>query len=283
MTYRQFIQDASQQLTAIYPEREAANIARTLVEDLAGISKTTLAQLMDDALPATLQQQLSGAVPRLLRHEPLQYVTGVAYFFNRMFAVNSHVLIPRPETEELVDWILKQEGKDSLTVLDIGTGSGCIPITLKLERPNWQLHALDVSAGALQVAHWNAEALQASVDFQQLDFLHEENWPAIPQVQVVVSNPPYITHAEMAELEPHVKDFEPAMALAADGPDGLIFYQKICTYAMHYQAPGARLYLELNARYADEIAQIAAAAGLQQVTLQTDMQGLPRMLFAVVP
>lgn len=283
MTYREFIQEATEKLTAIYNQREANNMVRILLDDMLGIHKTRLQLLADVSILATDIIKLQEAMSRLILHEPVQYVTGVAMFYNRLFQVNKDVLIPRPETEELVHWILNEEPEEQVSLLDIGTGSGCIPTTLKVERPSWDTLGLDVSIGALEVAQLNATRQQAMVDFLHHDFLDEAGWAQLPNtINVLISNPPYITYTEMQELEPHVKNYEPSLALAAEGMDALIFYRKIAKYATQHLKAGTRIYLELNARQAAQITAIMDNAGLRQVAVRNDMQGLPRMLRAVV-
>lgn len=283
MTYRNFLQQATRQLQQQYDARESANMVRLLLEDLLGVTKVQLPLLQDTILTPQDAQMLQTALDRLLQHEPIQHITGLAAFYGHMFKVNNQVLIPRPETEELVHWILEKETHQTLKCLDIGTGSGCIPISLQLARPNWQLSGIDVSHTALQVARENASLLGAKVDLAACDILDRTQWAALAAgLNVVVSNPPYITQEEMSGLDGHVRNFEPHLALTAKGDDALVFYKQICTFAQEHLAAGSRVYFELNAQYAAETKAIAAAIGLIEIQIKNDMQQQPRMLRAVV-
>lgn len=282
MTYRQLIETNRNKLTSITDAREALNLLHVLLEDTFGIDRAKLRKLYNETVDHTFSQQMDVCVTRLLANEPVQYITGKAFFYNHFFQVDSHVLIPRPETEELVLWILTKETDPKLSLLDIGTGSGCIPISLKMERPLWHMHAIDVSADALSVAKANAAVIGAELTFTEQDILNSDEWGSISELDVIISNPPYITEPELRELAPHVLDHEPLIALAAQGNDPLVFYRSIATLAMNKALKaGGRLYFELNTYQHEAIHKIVAEAGFTEIEVKNDLQGLPRMLRAI--
>jgi release factor glutamine methyltransferase len=178
-----------QTLTPLYGEGEARSITRIVFEDVFGIFKITQEQF----LSAGQEERLARISERLLAYEPVQYIVGMADFYGMKFKVDPRVLIPRPETEELVEWILEATAeRKSLKALDIGAGSGCIPVALKKKRPDWDVAAIDLSEEALQLARENASLNDVYVDFMQLDFLNEKLWPQLDRYDLLVSNPPYI-------------------------------------------------------------------------------------------
>ncbi len=257
--------------------REIESWVRILLEWQSGLNR---AQLLAVGYLFTESQLnlLAAAVRRLNEGEPLQHITGTAWFYGRPFKVSPDVLIPRPETEELVSLILAQlPDDDSLRVLDIGTGSGCIPITLKLERPDLHAEAWDVSEAALSVAVYNAKALDASVTFRQADVLLAE---AAESFDVVVSNPPYITLSEVMELDPRVRNHEPQLALAVPDNDPLVFYKRIIALSTVPNHPllsaGGQLWFECHERYAEQVAALCECYG--STVLRLDAQGRERIV-----
>lgn len=282
MTYRQLIETNRNKLTVVTDAREALNILHVLLEDAFNIDRSKLRAVYDEEVDSEILQKYEVCVDRLLNNEPVQYITGKAFFYDHFFKVNGHVLIPRPETEELVQWILSSEPDKQLSLLDIGTGSGCIPISLKKKQPAWTVSALDVSNEALAIAKHNAVAIDADVHFYQQDILDSSKWGVIEGFDVIVSNPPYITEPELREIAPHVLDHEPMIALAANGADALIFYRAIAELAMGSSLQsGGRIYFELNTYQHEAIHQIVAEAGFIDVEVKNDLQGLPRMLRAI--
>lgn len=224
----------------------------------------------------------------LERGRPMQHILGYSWFLGQKFLVNDSVLIPRPETEELVTWILEdmQVVKRSQTpfhLLDIGTGSGCIAISLKKKAPfQIQVHAVDVSPDALQVAQKNAIALKAEVDFLQLDILQAELYvnELNQKFHVIVSNPPYITPVEKKEMHHNVVDFEPHAALFVDEEEPLIFYKAIATYAMGNLHEGGQLYFEINQYRGKELTDWLSENGFTDIVLKKDISGNDRMIRA---
>lgn len=189
-------------------------------------------------------------IERLINGEPIDYILGHTYFFGFKFYVNQDVLIPRPETEELVEWIISEnKGRQGLRILDIGTGSGCIAISLAKYLVDAKVHAIDVSKEAFDIAIRNDEYNQTTVEFQELDILNQSNWKDLGQYDIIVSNPPYIAMNEMDSLSPQVKDFEPQKALFVDDQDPFIFYSRILEFGMKSLSKNGIVYFETHQNY----------------------------------
>ncbi len=280
MTLQQWWLDARKQLTGIYEEREASNLIQWLLEDTLKLNKVTYQLRLPKPLADNEQLLLNAQLARLVKGEPLQYVTEVAHFYGHQFRVGPEVLIPRSETEELVALVLQSVPKDArVTVLDMGTGSGCIPISIKHARRNWTVNAIDVSGAALAVAKWNATELGTQIGFAQHDFLDESTWPQLVQPHVLISNPPYIAQDEKTQMTNQVLLHEPGIALFPEGNDVLIFYKKLAAYAGKHKPK--HVFLELNPSYASETGQLFLSVGYQIAIVQ-DMQGKDRMLHATL-
>lgn len=219
----------------------------------------------------------SSRLERLASGEPLQYVMGKTYFRDHLFSVNTETLIPRPETEELVEVVLRH-APENASVLDVGTGSGCIPISLKLERPSLRVEAWDISAGALEMARQNAETLQAAVSFQQQDIFE---WPSsVGRWDVIVSNPPYVTEEEKKEMANHVLDFEPHLALFVPNDDALKYYEALADFAIERLLDGGYLCLEINQYFGTQTVELLFSKGFHEVQLKKDFKGNDRMIVA---
>jgi release factor glutamine methyltransferase len=260
---------------------ESDSIAMLLAEYLTGLERTAI--IMDSHVQTGPQfrSQLSKAIRRLVSHEPIQYITGEAHFYNHKFQVNHATLIPRPETEELVARILLESDRSvPLRILDIGTGSGCIAISLTLALPLGIVDALDVSANALQVAKQNALDLGATVEFFELNILDQS---LDKQYDVIVSNPPYVRNMEKSELKNNVLDFEPAIALFVPDNNPLVFYERIISMAFKNLNSEGRLYLEINELFGSEIANLLTGAGFINVTITPDMQHKDRFAQGIKP
>ena len=261
-------------------ENEAMSVAYILLEDLFGITK--LSVLLNDGFSFTEEKEdlLEKAIIRLKNQEPVQYVSGKAHFYENDFRVNQHTLIPRPETEELVHLILKENSKKAaLRILDIGTGSGCIAISLKLNLKDSNVEAIDISPEALKIANLNAEKLNATVSFSIRNILDEnleEN-----TYDIIVSNPPYVRNSEKAEMHKNVLDFEPDTALFVEDHDPLIFYKKIISAGLKSLKVNGKLYFEINEAYGEELVSILQNTNkFQDIELIQDMQNKDRMIRA---
>lgn len=280
MTCPEAYEYASERLSGYFDNRELHSVLDIVFEDVfhwkQGHSVKRLSDLEVDKLEDILN--------RLLHNEPLQYILGQADFYGYVFNVNPEVLIPRPETEELVYWVLETlqpTGKTRGSILDIGTGSGCIPITLQKKLlGDWEVFGMDVSKKALAVAAENAKKLSAALTWICSDILNEAEWPAIPNLDVVISNPPYIPPSEKSRMGTSTLLFEPSLALFAPEEDPLIFYRKIAAYAKKYLDSEGLLFLELNDTFAIAAVDLLKDMGFEEVTLQKDMQGSNRMIRA---
>lgn len=219
---------------------------------------------------------------KLLAREPLQYILGQADFYGLKFSVTPAVLIPRQETEELVAWVLEtlKRQLDCRHVLDIGTGSGCIPIVIKKKRPDLSVSALDVSLEALAVAQQNAALHHVDIDFIEYNILYRTAWYLFSSYDCIISNPPYIPLQESALMPPHVKDFEPALALFVNDENPLVFYEAIADFSKIHLTPGGYLFFECNEFNAKKVVQILETKGFSDVILQKDLNGKDRMIRA---
>lgn len=276
MTIKEAFEQTKAVLQTQMEEREAENVMRILFEDAFG---WTSGQLARNFL-AEEEDQLSSILERLKANEPLQYILGEADFYGLKFDVTPAVLIPRPETEELVYQILEAgKNKDWKRGLDIGTGSGCIPISLKKNQPDWSLSGMDVSEEALQVARRNALKNQVEVDWIAQDVLDEKAWDKLGSYDFIVSNPPYIPLAEKKVMPRQVLDYEPALALFVENDQALIFYRKIHDLAIRSLGPGGGLFFELNEFNAKAVQAMVDLHFFSEAVLLPDMQGKDRMLY----
>lgn len=220
------------------------------------------------------------AIKNLKNGVPYQYVCKNAAFYGLELEVNPSTLIPRPETEELVEWILNSEKDECIKLKDICTGSGCIALALKKNREKWEIYGTDYFDETLKTAEKNGKKLNLSVRWLKENALEWKD-TASGILDIIVSNPPYISEKEKEEMAKNVVDFEPHEALFASGKDALIFYRKIAKQAMHDLKKGGRIYLELNQYLADEIKEIVTDAGFENVEIKVDMSGNKRMLRAI--
>jgi len=284
MTIREYYRDYLLNLQSIYMLQEATAITDQVFEEIASIKKADLIKDPNLLLDPLIHLKLEKAREELLSHKPLQYVLGFCWFHHIKFIVNDSVLIPRPETEELVSLVIADQKNNSeretpgkIRILDIGTGSGCIPISLKKNLPGAELTALDMSEKALLVAKENALANQTEINFMQMDFLDEENWKSLPLFDVIISNPPYIPLGEKQELDKNVTEFEPHMALFVPDENPLVFYRKIARFGMEHLSKGGRIYLETHAHHAGPAADLFRDL-YPMVSIKKDLQGRDRMI-----
>ena len=271
----QFILQSAQK---IYSERESSHIAKIILEDIYGVTNPD----KDASLPES-RHQIKEICQKIEQQIPVQYITGLAYFYELPFYVDSVVLIPRPETEELVYQILedKQLSQREISVIDIGTGSGCIPISIKKKRPNWKIWATDVSTEALIVAKKNAATLNFDVTFVHNNILDRSTWSDLPKVDIIVSNPPYITFEEKKVMPEHVLEWEPHLALFSGG-SALLFYETIADFALEYLNPNGLLFFEINEFHGQATLEMMIAKGFREVEMIQDMSGKDRMIRAVM-
>ena len=272
----------SRELLSIYDQREAENIANLMIENITGFKKLDIVINKATQLTSSQEVILHQYTALLLQHLPVQYVLHEAWFYGMKLYVDEHVLIPRPETEELVEWMLKdaETNKQPINILDIGTGSGCIPIALKKNMPAAEVWAVDINNEALLVAQRNADTQQTSITFQQADILNKPYPSVLPTFDVIVSNPPYIPLSDKTAMHPNVLQHEPHLALFVANEDPLLFYNAIVDFAQSHLNPGGSLYFEIHEAMGEEVKQQLTQKGFINVQVKKDMQGKDRMVKA---
>lgn len=266
-------------LTASYHPREADQIAAIVIEHFFGIPSTSQLLNKEITISGEIELQVYQIIDRLLKNEPIQYVLGYTEFYGRRFKTDPRALIPRPETEELVDYILTHGISKNSTVLDIGTGTGCIAISLALETGCTVL-ALDSEAEALTLAKENAAALGVEISFIHADILTTK--PDLPALDLIVSNPPYVPLTDLASLHSRVKDYEPSQALFVPDQDPLIFYKRIAHLAPTYLVPGGQVILEIYHLMGPALASLFQEPQWSQVQIKKDLQGKDRIFKATL-
>lgn len=278
---QQFLEHIQSQLKYIYTEQEIQNLTFLLVEKVTGwnridfiLNKNTIFSNQDRIL-------LASFVEKLQKQEPIQYILKETWFYGLKFMVNKSVLIPRPETEELVEWILSDNKVAAPHVLDIGTGSGCIAISLKKKLESKSIvSAWDLSSEALEVATQNALTNEVSIDFAKKDILSDtetqKNW------DIIVSNPPYIPDSEANDMEKKVTAFEPRLALFVPDNNALIFYDKIADFALQHLNKNGKLYFEIHKDMGAACVSLLARKGFLDIELRKDISGNDRMIKAVI-
>lgn len=275
---KQLIDKLQKALSGIYEGHELTAIIRTICCDMLGIGTATY--YLKEAVTLTSEQEslLRGIIDRLQQGEPLQYIEGKAPFCGMEFAVNSSVLIPRPETAELVDWIAREHTTQQPRILDLGTGSGCIAIALSKQLPQATIEACDISAEALTVAKENARTNEAPVSFFTHDML-DLGTPLPHSYDILVSNPPYIRQSEAADMSIQVTEWEPHTALFVPDDDALRFYRAIAELGQtEALRPGGHIYVEINQALGKETVALFEAYGYQDVKLRKDIYGNERMI-----
>ena len=279
MTTREAINRLRDNLACAYDAREIEGMTRVIFEEVLLWKPVDIVMRDQEQLPIFFDTRLDGIIDRLLRNEPLQYILGKARFHGHSFTVTPATLIPRPETEQLVDMIVDQNPGTDLRVLDIGTGSGCIAISLARALKFAHVTATDISPQALAVAQQNASALKTRVNFVQQDIL---NCPAPREAwNIIVSNPPYITMSERVTMERNVLDYEPGSALFVPDNDPMLYYRPIASYASQALVSGGRLYLEINRAMGNLVTQTLQQTGLKNVQLYNDFNGNTRFATAI--
>ncbi|MBK8807558.1 MAG: peptide chain release factor N(5)-glutamine methyltransferase [Bacteroidales bacterium] len=280
MILQQFIADAQIVLTIKYGEREANAILYYLIQEVLGFSKTeTIFHSVDEIAPEK-ETILKDAMERLQKNEPIQHITGWSYFFDLKFEVGPSVLIPRPETEELVDWIIHDTTKEGMKVLDIGTGSGCIAVTLAKHLKNASVTAIDVSAAACNIAKKNSLYNDLMIEVLNINILSNR----IPnhKYNIIVSNPPYIPESEKDILADNVLQFEPNEALFVPSDDPLLFYKAIADFALLHLKRKGKLYFEIHENYGNQVIEMLREKGFKNIILKKDLQEKDRMIMAMV-
>ena len=280
MFLKDFFNIQVNELSTIYSRSEARKILELFYEAVLSIPRFEPTQYESYTLNAEQRSELDAGFEKLLQSMPVQYVTGKAWFYGYPFTVSPAVLIPRPETEELVEQVLLATPKNHPSkIMDIGTGSGCIPIVLKKKLPIAEISAIDISEEALAIARENAKNFSVEIAFIQQDFLNESLWGNFGIFDIIVSNPPYIGKQESVQMAKTVKDFEPALALFVPDERVLIFYEKLAAFGNDHLSESGIIFAEINQAYPGEIKKIFVEAGYDAQILD-DMSGNPRMLRA---
>jgi release factor glutamine methyltransferase len=272
--YRKYLQE----MKAFLSSGEADQITNMVFEHVVGLSRSDLIKNPDAALAAFKKEELLHKLSLLVTKTPVQYVLGESNFYQLTFEVNQHVLIPRPETEELVERAIhfcRQNNK--ATVLDIGTGSGCIPISIKKNTTNCAITTMDISSDAIALAKKNALKHQAEIHFLQEDFLNENFWKHLPCFDLIVSNPPYIPSSEKASMDDNVVLYEPHIALFVPDIDPLIFYKKIMEFGKSHLNPTGKIIVEIHEKKGKEVCQLVKENGYEAILIK-DFFGKDRMV-----
>ena len=289
---RTYYENFLKKLSEVYETAEAQSIANIVFEDVLMMKRHHIFMLEKDLTQGDTEM-LDGILNKLLKHEPVQYVLGMADFFGLRFKVNKNVLIPRRETEELVDAIVKEvrgwkmEGEKGMNILDICTGSGCIAIAIKKNIPAAHVSAVDISKDALEVATENAMLNKVDVDFYEGDIL-TSHFPLPTSsfstfnspFSIIVSNPPYITQKEKETMHQNVLGYEPHLALFVSNENPLLFYEAIANFAQQHLSPNGKLFVEINESFGNEVAALFTAKGFTKNTIVKDMQGKDRFVCA---
>lgn len=272
ISYQQLVNNWSAQLSQ-YESNEAENLVNWLLEHHLGLRRVDMMHFLEvDKLP----QALKADFEKLKSGMPIQYILGHGPFYGREFLVTSDTLIPRNETEELVHLIIKENPRPNLKILDVGTGSGCIPISLALDMNSPEVYALDISEKALKIASENAENLHAKVSFSKCNILNE--MPQVKELDILVSNPPYIPIEEKGQMHTNVLDYEPDLALFVSDEDPLIFYRTISEKGKKLLKPTGKIYFEINERFGKAVSELLLALGYQKVRIIKDLNGKDRMV-----
>ncbi|MCF2582421.1 peptide chain release factor N(5)-glutamine methyltransferase [Bacteroides caecigallinarum] len=270
-----------QELSGFYPDAEAAAMAKYILTEKFQLSALDLYAGKDMNFSSEKLSEVNDILARLKLYEPLQYIIGETWFCGYRFKVTPAVLIPRPETAELMDWIVTDNKRDGAHVLDVGTGSGCIPVSLALMMDSPVVSAWDISEEALAVASENARINNADVAFSRVDVLGTD----IPdiKVDVLVSNPPYITESEKKDMERNVLEWEPDLALFVPDDNPLRFYRRIAELGLDILNDGGLIYFEINRAYGSETVDMLVLMGYKDIELRKDLSGNDRMIKALRP
>lgn len=283
MTISEAVRYVEAKLQHLYSNEEALAIARLVVCETSGLQKSELLLHSNRQLSEDETARIYALTEKLCTAEPIQYVLQKTWFYGNEWKINNHVLIPRPETEELVALIsddIKQQSIPHPLVCDIGTGSGCIAISIKKNFPQADVYAVDVSEDALSVAMDNAASLNASVNFFQLNFLDRSKWLALARFDYIVSNPPYVLKTEITSMHANVLQFEPHLALFVQDDDPLIFYRAIAEFGQEHLKNNGKIFVEINEAMGKETAALFAQHGYDNIRLLKDMQGKNRFVTA---
>jgi release factor glutamine methyltransferase len=271
------IQYIEKELEGLYPGTEIQGFTRLILENVFRLNYTGLVLRKDEPIHSAQKKQIEKIVQRLKNFEPVQHILGETEFYGLKIRVNPSVLIPRPETEELVNWIVETGLPGNPKIADIGTGSGCIALALKKQMDNASILAVDISEKAIQTAEINSNLNRLDIEFFQADILNWEKyeWDSF---DLIVSNPPYVREMEKVKMQPNVLNYEPQMALFVPDDDPLIFYRKIASFAKKYLQKNGWLYFEINENLGNEMTLLIQNLGFRKTEVKKDINGKVRML-----
>ncbi len=278
---RAAIASVRKELAGSYSKEEIESLIFLIFEKLKGFSRTQFLLATDDKLEEVVRDQLEQIVARLKNHEPIQYILGETEFYGLPFYSVPNVLIPRPETEELVQWIIQDNKLEQPTILDIGTGTGCIPISLRKYIQHANILACDVSPVCIETAKRNAEQNQCEIAVFEYDILNAFPEITFPELDVLVSNPPYVLEKEKELMEKNVLAFEPELALFVPDSNPLLFYDRIADFGKQHLKNGGFLYFEINEAFGNECSEMLQQKGYSEVLIKKDIHGKDRMIRAV--
>ena len=268
------------ELQGLYPDTEIKSFSHLIIEKVTGFSRLDIILNKNTQFSVEQHQEVESFIKKLRNFVPIQYLLGETEFYGLTFTVNESVLIPRPETEELVDWIrTENSGKNKLNILDIGTGSGCIAICLKQEFSNAIVDAFDISDEALTTARINSERNNLAVNFMKVDILNAPDFDR--KWDIIVSNPPYVLEHEKSEILPNVLDNEPHLALFVPDNDPLLFYRRIAEFAQKQLVDNGKVYFEINRQFGKDTVEMLAEHGFRSIELRKDISGNDRMVRAI--
>jgi release factor glutamine methyltransferase len=277
LTLADILKKFRQHLSACYPDDEIRSIFYLTTEYLLNYSKIDIHLKADKPILSDSVQQFENVLNRLIKWEPIQYITGMSEFYGLPIKVDRNVLIPRQETELLVRWVIENETGNSVNILDAGTGSGCIAVALAANLCDARISACDISAGALEIAGSNASLNDTVVNFFTFDIL--DSFAVLPEIyNIIISNPPYVTNSEKQHMLRNVLDFEPDIALFVSDSDPLLYYRNIALSGRNYLKDGGSIYFEINERYPHEVAGLLKDAGFYGIEIRRDLNGKPRMV-----
>ncbi|MFT7898933.1 peptide chain release factor N(5)-glutamine methyltransferase [Tenacibaculum ascidiaceicola] len=280
MQLKQYKSYFSEELISVFPQTEVDSFFFLLIEEYLDIKRIDLILQPNIEISSDIKELLDKALERLKKEEPIQYILGETEFYGLPFKVNKNTLIPRPETEELVEWIIKEVKKkqELLSILDIGTGTGCIPISLKKYLPNTNVSAIDISEEAIQMAKQNAKLNEVDISFTKQDILKTEVLSGM--FDIIISNPPYVRELEKVEIKNNVLKNEPHLALFVKDDNPLLFYKKIADLAKNNLTKNGLLFFEINQYLGAETVEMLKNKGFTQIELQKDIFGNDRMIKA---
>ncbi len=278
------INNIRRELEDQYTYSELSTLVRIILEEVFSIGYTEINSDKINNLSPSMLNKVEDIVSRLKKNEPIQYILGKTEFYGLNFTITPNVLIPRPETEELVEWIITEISNEKSNILDIGTGSGCIAVTLAKKLPDSKVHAWDISKDALKVAMNNARLNNVTVNFSQQDVLAlkvKQDVLGAEKFDIIVSNPPYVVESEKATMDENVLRYEPHKALFVPNDNPLLFYEKIINIALFLLKDNGELYFEINRSYGEQLSQILFNKRFKSIELRKDISGNFRMIKGV--